>query len=637
VIATPAIEVADLSFRYRGRKRPALTGVFFGVRPGETLLILGPSGGGKSTLALCLNGLIPHSVGGELSGQVKVAGRDVASKPVADLARTVGLVFQDPDAQFCMVRVDDELAFGLENLRVPPAEMGPRLRQALATVGLPGTERARIDRLSGGTRQRVALASVLAMEPSILVFDEPTSNLDPAGAEEVFAVIARLKAAGGRTIVLIEHRLDELMGLVDRVLVLGPTGSPLAFGPPAEVLEAHAEELARLGVWVPQVSEAANRLRASGARFTPYPITVEQAAAAFGPLVAAGGAAGGWERPHPERPHPGHPSRVPLPPGGVSLPLPLGEAGRSRVRASLDATPSSDAESAIDIRHLSYTFPTGLLALSDVSLSVPRGAFFALVGPNGAGKSTLARHLIGDLRPPRGTVSLLGRDGHALASRDLTRLVGYVFQNPEHQFVARSVFDELAFGLRLQHVPEPVLTERVEQMLADFGLGLLARANPFTLSHGEKRRLSVATALILEPEILVLDEPTFGQDRQNTVALMAKLHALNEAGRTIVLITHDMRLVAEHAQQVAVLIDGKVAAVGGVGALFGDSSLLQRARLVAPPLLRLSRRLAQGSPGFPDRATVGSFVRAVEAYEDCGQAADRAAAMAGSGRNEASE
>ena len=591
---TPTVVVENLSFRYQGRRRPTLENVSFSVTPGETLLILGPSGGGKSTLALCLNGLIPHSIPGEMSGRVTVAGRNVAETPVAELARSVGLVFQDPDSQFCMLRVDDEVAFGLENLNVPRQEMKARISRALDQVGLAGLECARIDRLSGGARQRLALACVMAMDPDVLIFDEPTSNLDPAGSEEVFAGIAHLQAQRSRTILIIEHRLDHLIHLVDRVLVIGPNGSQVALATPTEVLRDYADQLDEFGIWIPQVSEVANHLIRRGARCEPYPLTIEQGAVAFGRLL--------------EFSRPLTPSSTTQGKGN-SPPLPL--CGRGAREERNPDVPS--ATPAVEMTHLTCRYPTGQVALQDVNLTIPEGSFFAIVGPNGAGKSTLARHLIGSIRPPAGTVRLFGRDIRSIPATEIPRFVGYVFQNPEHQFVARSVYDELAFGLRIRHLPEVEIQPQVEAMLADFGLFTYAGANPFTLSHGEKRRLSVATMLILGQRILVLDEPTFGQDRKNTAALLEKLAELNRAGRTIVMITHDIRLVAEYASQVAVLINGSVAYLGSPEDLFRDSEQLERSHLVTPPILELSRRLGQLTPGFPPVTTSREFLAEMSA------------------------
>ncbi|HUX86004.1 MAG TPA: ABC transporter ATP-binding protein [Chloroflexota bacterium] len=579
-----AIRLENVSFRYAGRRLPTLQHLSLTVERGETLLVLGPSGCGKSTLALCLNGLIPHSIAGEMEGQVEVAGHDVAETPVSTLARSVGIVFQDPDSQFCMLRTDDEVAFGLENLAIPPAEMPARIERSLRTVGLGHVSRERIDRLSGGARQRLALACVLALDPSILIFDEPTSNLDPTGAADVFAEIARLKRSGDHTIVIVEHRLDQSVQLADRVLVLGPGGVPVAHGSPLDVFRGNADLLDEYGIWIPQVSELANQLRRHGLSVEPYPITLDQAAAGVARLIG-----------------PGLGAKHASPPA-LAVPTPDYER---------DPLAQSGMPPAVEICQLTYHYSRRKVALDAASLRIPDGSFFAIVGPNGAGKSTLASHLIGTIRPPRGTVRIFGRDIRELSERELTETVGYVFQNPEHQFVAQSVFDELAFGLRIRGLPEAEIRDRVEATLSEFGLASLGRANPFTLSLGEKRRLSVAAMLVLGQRILVLDEPTFGQDRKNTTALLAKLVKLNREGNTIIMITHDVRLVAEYASDVALLVDGKVVTTGPPAQLFDDPSLLSLGHLVPPPILALSRMIAQTDATFPPEATIDAFLTEV--------------------------
>jgi energy-coupling factor transport system ATP-binding protein len=587
--APPAILVENLSFRHAGRKRPALDGISFRVDSGETLLVLGPSGSGKSTLALCLNGLIPQVVAGELTGRVQIGDVETRRVPVAELSRQVGLVFQDPDAQFCMLRVDDEIAFGLENLRTPRPAMHQRIRHALSQVGLAQHERSAIGALSGGTRQRVALASILAMEPPVLVFDEPTSNLDPAGTDELFATIAALRQRGDHTLVVVEHRLDSLMAIVDRVIVLGERGQLVASGAPEEVFTQHAAELRALGVWVPQVAEVASELAERGIVGEPFPLTVRQAADAFGSLIRL--AQSSATEPTPPR----------------SRPVGVGVVGGSELPPATRGV----AEPAIQVSHLSYTYPQGQLGLRDVSLRVERGEFVGVVGPNGAGKSTLAQNLIGIRRSPAGAVRILGQDTRQFSPSELARLIGFVFQNPEHQFVARTVFDELAFGLRARGRPENQVQASVAETLESFRLQALALANPYTLSFGEKRRLSVATALILDPTLLILDEPTFGQDRRNTEILMERLAALHRAGRTIVMITHDLRLVAEYATSVAVMIDGAISYHGNLDGLLGDAALLGRAHMGLPPLRQLADELAEIDPTFPRVASVQPMVDAL--------------------------
>lgn len=540
-------------------------GVEVAVAPGEVLLVLGPSGCGKSTLALALNGLVPHAVPATMEGTVVVGGVDTAAARVADLSEHVGMVFQDPDAQLVTATVLDEVCFGPENRLVPAAEVLARAERSLRAVGLWERRADDPDTLSGGGKQRLAIACALALDAPLLVLDEPTANLDPAGAEEVYRLLGDLVADGsGRAVVLVEHNLDAAMGIVDTVLVLDADGRPVVHGPASTVLRERAEELAALGVWLPTATLAGLRLRAAGLAIDPLPLTPEELTA-----------------------------------GLVSLPGTLDAA----VAGPLDAAAASDtgpapAPAAIAVSHL--TLRRGRReVLHDVSLRVAQGDFVAVVGPNGAGKSTLVQAIAGVLRPPRGTVALGRRGGSGdpatldpaldparASAADLAAAVGFVFQNPEHQFVVHTVADELAYGLRQQRLPAAEIDERVERMLATLGLGAQRDAHPFLLSGGQKRRLSVGTALIAGAPLLVLDEPTFGQDRARAAELLGLLAALNAAGTTVLVVTHDLGLAAEYASHVAVVDGGRVAAFGATADILRDTELLEGAGLRRPPLVR---------------------------------------------------
>jgi energy-coupling factor transport system ATP-binding protein len=553
------IEVDGLSFRYAGRKRPALRDVTFSLGRGESLLVLGPSGGGKSTLALCLNGAIPHFIEGDLTGTVRVGGTHTRAASMAELAQRVGLVFQDPESQFCMLKVDEEVAFGLENLAVPRDQMRARIADALQSVGLADREHDRIDQLSGGQKQRLALACVLAQRPEVLVFDEPTAQLDPAAAADIVSLLAELRARGAHTLIVIEHRLDELMHLIDKVLVLGAEGNVVAFGHPREVMRDWCAWLTRAGVWVPQVSELASQLQDRGLHLDRFPLTVAEAAEAL--------------RPHFRE----HALRDTSPPGGT--------------------TDSVTDPPTVQTRSLTYSYSSSARrVLSDVSIEVRSGELTAIAGANGAGKSTLARHLVRILRPKPSTVWLEGRDVRDFSLVELTRCIGYVFQYPEHQFIGKTLLEDVAFGLRRVGVATPEAELRATAMLARFGLERLAPASPFTLSHGEQRRLSVASMLVLSQRVLLLDEPTFGQDRRNSDLLLDELSLLAAHGAAIVSITHDMRLVAERAARVLVMADGQLAFDGPPDALFANRELVERARLVPPPLWQLSQALRLREP-----------------------------------------
>jgi energy-coupling factor transport system ATP-binding protein len=518
--------------------------VTFSLGLGETLLLLGPSGSGKSTLALALNGLIPNGIAAEMSGQVLIAGRDTREMPAGEAAARVGVVFQDPEAQFCMLTVEDEVAFGLENLQTPRAAMEARIDEALAQVGLSGARNRRVDRLSGGEKQRLALACILAMRPPVIVLDEPTANLDPLSTREFFEIVAALRAA--HAFVLIEHKLDECAALATRALLLRQDGSMLADGPPRRVFRDFAGELDEHGIWIPRVTELALAQGWQG----ELPLTVQEARQAgmeIGPL-----------------------------PRGASGPASniAADAGE-RLQAPLYPP-------ALEINGLSYAYPGRPPALRDIHLTVAAGDFTALVGPNGSGKSTLAALATGVRLPPRGAVRLFGQDLRSLTAAEVAERAGYVFQNPEHQFVADTVADELAYSLRARRRPEADVQRVVAGLVERFGLAGLESANPFTLSHGQKRRLSVATMLAAGQQMLALDEPTFGQDRRGSRALMGLLADLNRQGVTVLMITHDMRLVAEHARSVVVLVEGRVTFTGTPAELFADAACMAQARLLPP-------------------------------------------------------
>ena len=592
-MADTAIEVDGLTFKYVGRRQPTLRDLSLRIRAGESVLVLGPSGCGKSTLALCLNGAVPHAISGDLQGTVRVDGLDTRRASMADLAQRVGIVFQDPEAQFCMLSVEDEVAFGLENLAVPRAEMDLRIDEALGVVGLADRRRERIERLSGGQKQRLALACVLVQEPAILVLDEPTAQLDPAGTAEVLALLGRLRAERRHTLVIVEHKLDEVMPLVDRAIVLSAEGVLTADGPPRQVIREHGDWLAEAGVWVPQVSELARSLERAGVALDPFPITVPEAAEALRPHVEL------LESPSPQPPSslPWGPLRCAAPTSAAPTSPRPPCAGEGEQDRHPGPAPEGAGAALLRVRGLAYQYPRAARpVLRDVSFSLGAGELVAVVGANGAGKSTLARLVAGIVRPPRGAILVDGRDIALVPPPELAREVGYVFQYPEHQFVGRTVLDDVAYGPRRAGLPEAEAVGLAEAILDDFGLRRLALAHPFTLSHGEQRRLSVASMLVMGQRLLLLDEPTFGQDQRNAAMLLDKLEALAAEGRTIVAVSHDMRLVAERAHRVLVLVDGALAFDGPPTRLFADAALLDRARLVPPPLWELSQRLGLRRP-----------------------------------------
>ena len=542
------IALDRVRIRHEGAQAWTPDGVSFAIAPGEVVLLLGPSGSGKSTLALALNGLIPHEVPAELAGTVTVDGEHTTDRSVAQLSEHVGMVFQDPDSQLVTGTLLDEVCFGPENLLVPLPEVLERAERALRRVGLWERRGDNPDLLSGGGRQRLAIACALALESPLIVLDEPTANLDPAGIDEVYAALAEVVAGGERSILLVEHNLDAAIDLVDRVVVIDREGRVAVDGTVDAVLREGTDALAALGVWIPVATMAALRLRAAGVRLDPLPLTPRELAVAL---------------------------------DAVELPAPP--------PARADAGALTDAVISVD--SLTITRRTTQI-LSDVSLEVARGELLAIVGVNGAGKTTLLQAIAGVVAPPKGRIRTAGLDPARADARTLARHVGFVFQNPEHQFIRHTVAEELAHGLELQHLPADAIAARVDGMLARFGLTHLRDVHPFLLSGGQKRRLSVGTALIAGAPVLALDEPTFGQDRERAAELLDILTQLNAEGTTVLIVTHDLQLVAEHATSVAVMRGGRLLAQHPTAlALRGD--LLEEAGLRHPPLGQAMRALTR--------------------------------------------
>lgn len=570
---SPVLELDRVSIRHEGAERPTPAEVSFDVAPGEVVLVLGPSGCGKSTLALALDGLVPHAVPAELAGTVRIAGLDSRDHPVGVLSEHVAMVFQDPDAQVVTGTVLDEVCFAPENQLVEASEVLARAERALKLVGLWDRRTENPDALSGGGRQRLAIACALAMAAPVLVLDEPTANLDPAGIDEVYAVLRELADDDEHAIVLVEHNLDAAVDLVDRVLVLDADGRLVVDGPARETLRERADELAELGVWLPVSTLAAMRLRDAGLPIGPLPLTPAELGAALDAMP--------------------------------TLPPPLGDSSPVRSTAlapALSLAPSGSAPAqaapAIRARGLSVRRGgrRGPVVVDDVDLEVAPGEFLAIVGTNGAGKTSLLQALAGVIPAPRGTVEVLGIDPARADARERVRRVGFVFQNPEHQFVAPTVREELEQGLRLQGLADEAVTEARDRMLRRFGLEAHAEQHPFLLSGGQKRRLSVGTALVAGAPVLALDEPTFGQDRARAAELLDMLRTLNDEGTTVLVVTHDLQLVADYAGRLAVMADGRLIGVGPTAEVLAGP-LIEQSGLRHPPLARATRGLER-HPGW---------------------------------------
>jgi len=582
--ATPLIDLRQVSYTYDGATEQILHDVTLQVLPGEFVLILGSSGCGKSTLLQILNGVIPHSLRGKLVGEARVCGLDVATTKVAAFATDVGMVFQDPEAQIINTRVRDEVCFCLENLRRPPAEIIERQAEALTLVGLGDAGDRSIWDLSGGQKQRVSVAAVLAARPRLLVLDEPTANLDPSGMREVFAVLDRLRTERGTTIVLVEHRVDELADRVGRVVMM-EAGRITFDGTPREafarrrttVAEDHAATQSS-GAWFPQLAEFALELAAAtGQPVEPawIPLNHAEALARSEQCLAE--------------------QCLTRPPAVLAGPL-ADQSGRKA---------QAGGEALLTVTDLRFGYDGGSPILDGVSFTLQPETIVALLGRNGSGKTTLARTLMGINPPPKGAVSLLGRDLASLGPSDIAAEIGYVFQNPDHQFVTDRVDEEIAYGLRVRGWSDAAIAARLDDVLSIVDLDRYRTRSPFSLSLGERRRLSVATVLALEPKLLILDEPTIGQDYERAQQLMGLMARLRERYHsTVLMITHDVRLVAEWADRAIVLGGGQLRFDGLPADLFARTALLDEVGLMPPPLQELSSALARRHPQRIPRATL---------------------------------
>jgi cobalt transport protein ATP-binding subunit len=549
-IAEPAISIRDLAYRYRGQEKPALDGIDLDVAEGEFVVVMGPSGAGKSTLCTTLNGLVPHFFRGRMDGEVRVNGRSTREGKVGEFAREVGLVFQDFEAQLFSTNVALEVAFGPENFSVERGEMQRRVEGVLGRVRLEGFEGRQPATLSGGQKQRLAIASVLAIEPRVLCLDEPTTDLDPIGKLGVFEIAAELKERDDVTLIVVEHETEETLE-ADRIVILRD-GRVVTDRPAREVLrdvdlleESRIMPLGvtrffhEMGFWQGQLPltpvEGLREFRQRGWRIDP---------GRHGELVA--------------------------------------EDGRRE---------GGYGEALIEVEGLTHRYPNGLVALEGVDLAVRRGEFLAVLGQNGSGKTTLVKHFNGLLEPTEGSVKVEGKTTTEQGIRKLGQTVGYVFQNPDHQIFSDAVADEVAFGPKIRGLEESEVEDRVKEALAAVGLEGYEEEDPFGLTKGERQRVAVASVLAVRPEVLILDEPTTGLDYAEQRSMMDLVRRLNEAGSTIIVVTHTMWVVAEYAHRAAVVRDGRVVLSGSVREVFAEEEKLRDASLRPPHIVSMGNSL----------------------------------------------
>jgi energy-coupling factor transport system ATP-binding protein len=539
------VKVENLTYAYGGAESsPVLQSCSLSVEPGEMVLLVGPSGCGKSTLLRALNGLVPHFYGGVMSGRVLVDGRDTRMLKPSDLADRIGCVFQDPEAQLVTSTVYEEVVFGLENIGVRPGHIPMRAHEALSAMGASHLIGRSTRELSGGEMQRVALAAALAMRPAVLVLDEPTSQLDPAAAESLLELLRRVNEESGIAVVIAEHRLERCYHWADRVVVMAG-GRILS--------DASPEESARWSVasgdpFVPPVARLFAEI--PGARL---PLTVKDGRAELARLLPDFAAT------------------------GLAAPPALPDAPPARrVRWPFGSRADDGPEPLVDIRNLRFTYPDGLEALKDCTLSIAAGECVSIMGDNGAGKSTLIRHFIGLSRADSGSVRLLGRLVGDVPTEQLAGQCALLGQDPNDYLFRNTVTAELHFSLD-NLKPQLDAADRqaaVAETLSALGIAELADDAPRTLSAGQRQRVAIAAMAVADPRVLVLDEPTRGLDWDSKVTLGRSLKRLQERGVTVVVVTHDVEFAATFADRTVVMGGGRILADGPTVELLSGTSFL---------------------------------------------------------------
>ena len=549
----PIISFDHFGFQYTAQAEPTLYDISLDIRKGEKVLICGPSGCGKSTLAHCVNGLIPNSYPGKTTGTLTVGGRNAENLSLFDLSKVVGTVLQDSDGQFIGLTVAEDMAFALENDCMDQKDMKALVDRVAQLVGVSGVLGHAPYEISGGQKQRVALGGVMVSGVDVLLFDEPLANLDPAAGKKAVELIDEIQKRTGCAVIIIEHRLEDVLHCpVDRVVLMGE-GRILFDGDPDSLL--CSDLLQKSGIREP--------LYVTALKYAGVPLDRNQRLSYL-----------------PE--------------------LRLTEEDRRRVADWFFAQPEPEAEKTkkelLRAENIDFTYEGGHHALKGISASIAEGEMLSIVGTNGAGKSTFSKVLCGFEIPQKGTLTLSGEDLSAYSIKERADRIGYVMQNPNQMISKTGIFDEVALGLRNRGVPEEEVRPRVEKALKTCGLYPFRNWPVSALSYGQKKRVTIASILVLEPKIILLDEPTAGQDLYHYTQIMDFLADLNRSGTTVVLITHDMHLMLEYTPRAIVFHDGHVIADTSAAEVLNSPEIVETAHLKETSLYHLAKNCGIASP-----------------------------------------
>lgn len=576
------IEMECVSFSYgtAADGAYALKDIDLSVEEGTFVGLIGPSGAGKSTLASAITGAIPHHYRGRLFGSTLVAGLDTCEAPLTDIAKVAGSVLQDIDAQMVASVVEDELLFGLENFGIDHREIEGRIASTLDAVGIADLRHREIATLSGGQKQKVAIAAILAMTPRVIVMDEPTSALDPASARDVFEVLRRAKELTGMTVILIEQTVALLAEYCDRVVVIDQ-GRIALDGTPTDVF-SRGETLRAIGVDTPRTVRISNSLAETGLAPNDSPaLTLDGAESLVAGILAPG-----------------------LSESSPIVPRTLGD--RPDARNTVDERPI-----IVDVAGAAYSYGTGQAGIEGIDLTVRAGEILAVVGQNGAGKTTFTKLLNGLIKPSAGVVRITGLDTRTTPVSALASHAATLFQNPDRQLCRNTVVEEISFGLELQGAPADAARERARHVAATFGLP--ENASPFNLSRGQRQMVALASVVALEPELIILDEPTSGLDYRECMTVMETVRQRALDGAAVVMVCHDMEVVSDFADTLAVMAEGRLIEVGPSREVFANDALLAHARIAAPCVPALGKRLAaRFHPSFAHITEVADLVALVK-------------------------
>ena len=560
------IEIQELTFKYAGAKKNALDKISLEIEKGGFVGIIGESGAGKTTLCNCINGLIPHHYTGDFYGSVKVDGTDTFDINAGKLALKVGSVFQDIESQITGYFVEDEILFGLENFGIPADQIESRITSSLDTLGIGELRHKEISSLSGGQKQKVVIAAILALEPDILVLDEPTGELDPASSVQIFEMLKKLNEEKGITIVVAEQKIMLLCEFVKKLIVL-EHGTCVHYGEIRSTL-THQREMEEAGINCPRVLTLTGKMVAEG--LAPAGMKPEdriclnaQEAAEFVRKV-------------------------------TGKKLVADDKTVESADISKPAENAADSDVVLEFAGVGFSY-NETANVHDLNVKVHKGDFISIIGSNGAGKSTFSKLTNGLLKPSLGDVLVLGENTKKQKVSALAKHIGFLFQNPDRQICCATVREEIAFSLRNNGIPEDEIKTRVAKTLEEFNFD--GDTEPFNMSRGQRQRLCLACLIALNPEILILDEPTTGLDYRECMEVMSRISELNENGTTVIMVCHDMEVVLDFAKTVIVMNRGEILGQGATREILSNKALLSKARLLPPQIAQVAMLLGDSFNG----------------------------------------